>query len=241
MATIVGSFFHSHGGTTSLPPEQWVERRNARPIREDVPNEPLEVNVEKARRTHDGFRVLREKIAELETDALVVFSDDSDFISLYVAIRDERGVIGCYDEAPFLWVVTDREGSLSATIRQFFPLDQLHVVSAVSGSAGSGKAAADAKPTRSGEPGNPPKPAAADCTEIADRIIEEMPIGTFKSMDCQPIIKKHWPQHPMAKADGPSFGSGFLNNIWPILQKRGAKKSKPGRYEMTAEAKSASL
>lgn len=76
MATIVGTFFHSHGGTTSLPPEQWVERRNARPIREDVPNESLEVNVAKAERTHEGFRVLREKIAELRTDALVVFSDD---------------------------------------------------------------------------------------------------------------------------------------------------------------------
>ena len=76
MATLVGTFFHSHGGTTSLPPELWVERRNARPIRADVPNESLEVNAAKADRTHEGFRVLREKIAELETDVLVVFSDD---------------------------------------------------------------------------------------------------------------------------------------------------------------------
>ena len=76
MATLVGTFFHSHGGTTSLPPELWVERRNARPIRADVPNESLEVNTAKANRTHEGFRVLREKIAELETDVLVVFSDD---------------------------------------------------------------------------------------------------------------------------------------------------------------------
>ena len=76
MATLVGTFFHSHGGTTSLPPDLWVARRNARPIREDVPNESLEVNTEKALRTHEGFRVLREKIAELEADVLVVFSDD---------------------------------------------------------------------------------------------------------------------------------------------------------------------
>ena len=76
MATIVGTFFHSHGGTTSLPPELWVARRNARPIRDDVPNESLEVNTAKANRTHEGFRVLRERIAELEPDVLVIFSDD---------------------------------------------------------------------------------------------------------------------------------------------------------------------
>ena len=72
---------------------------------------------------------------------VVVFSDDSDFISLYVAIRDEPDVLVDHDEVPFLWVVTDREGSLSTTIRQFFPLDQLHVVPAGSspskGSCGS--------------------------------------------------------------------------------------------------------
>ena len=76
MATLVGTFFHSHGGTTSLPPDMWVSQRNARPIREDVPKESLEVNTAKAKRTHEGFRVLRERIAELKADVLVVFSDD---------------------------------------------------------------------------------------------------------------------------------------------------------------------
>ncbi|MCH8200081.1 MAG: hypothetical protein IIA54_08475 [Chloroflexi bacterium] len=76
MATLVGTFFHSHGGTTSLPPDLWRERRLARPIRTDVPIEDDEANAKKAERTHEGFRVLREKVAELETDVLVVFSDD---------------------------------------------------------------------------------------------------------------------------------------------------------------------
>ena len=76
MATLVGTFFHSHGGTTSLPGELWGQRRLHRPIREDVPIEDEETNVAKAVRTHEGFRVLREKIAELKTDVLVVFSDD---------------------------------------------------------------------------------------------------------------------------------------------------------------------
>ena len=76
MAKLVGSFFHSHGGTTSLPGELWRERRLTRPIRPDVPIEDDETNIAKAERTHEGFRVLREKIAELDTDLLIVFSDD---------------------------------------------------------------------------------------------------------------------------------------------------------------------
>ena len=76
MAKLVGSFFHSHGGTTSLPGELWRQRRLSRPIRADVPIEDDETNIAKAKRTHESFRVLREKVAELETDVLVVFSDD---------------------------------------------------------------------------------------------------------------------------------------------------------------------
>ena len=76
MAKLVGTFFHSHGGTTSMPGELWRERRLTRPIRADVPIEDDETNIQKAERTHEGFRVLREKIAELQTDVLIVFSDD---------------------------------------------------------------------------------------------------------------------------------------------------------------------
>src|SRR5688572_30029631 len=76
MATLVGTFYHSHGGTTSMPGELWRERRLSRPIREDVPIESDEVNLKKAERTQEGFRILREKIAELKTDVLICFSDD---------------------------------------------------------------------------------------------------------------------------------------------------------------------
>src|SRR5213592_222479 len=76
MAKLVGTFYHSHGGTTSMPGELWRERRLTRPIREDVPIESDEENIAKANRVHEGFRVLREKIAELKTDVLICFSDD---------------------------------------------------------------------------------------------------------------------------------------------------------------------
>ena len=169
---------------------------------------------------------------------VVVFSDDSDFISLYVAIRDEPDVLVGHGEVPFLWVVTDREGSLSTTIRQFFPLDQLHVVSAGSSST---KAVAEAKSTRSGKSGKSSNPAEITWSEMAERIRQEIPVGGFKSTDCQAVIKKHWPEHALAKAGGASIGSDFKNNIWPVLQTYGVKISEPGkapiRYEMTAEAK----
>ncbi len=76
MAKLVGTFFHSHGGTTSMPGELWRQRRLDRPIRDDVPIEDDETNIKKAARTHEGFRVLREKLAEARPDVLIVFSDD---------------------------------------------------------------------------------------------------------------------------------------------------------------------
>jgi 3-O-methylgallate 3,4-dioxygenase len=76
MAKLVGTFFHSHGGTTSMPGELWRQRRLGRPIRDDVPVEDDATNIQKAARTHEGFRVLREKLAEVRPDVLIVFSDD---------------------------------------------------------------------------------------------------------------------------------------------------------------------
>ena len=76
MATLVGSFFHSHGGTTDTPGELWRELRLGRPVREDVPIEDDETNIRKATRLHECFAILRDKVAELKTDVMVVFSDD---------------------------------------------------------------------------------------------------------------------------------------------------------------------
>ena len=169
---------------------------------------------------------------------VAIFSDDSDFISLYVAIRDEPDVLMDDGEVPFLWVVIDRQGSLSTTIRQFFPLDQLHVVATRTNSA---RRVAGSKSSLPSGSENSPTLAETIWTEMADQIVKDIPIGAFKSTDCQVVIKKHWPQHPMAKAGGASFGSEFKNNIWPVLQMRGVKISDPGkapiRYEMTADAK----
>ena len=169
---------------------------------------------------------------------VVVFSDDSDFISLYTAVRNELGISPGDGKAPFLWVVTDREGSLSATVRQFFPQELLHVVEA-GPKQPKNRQVSKASPERTSETRS--SSIKGNWTEMADSVISDIPLGPFKSTDCLPIIKKHWPKHTLAKAGGAEFGTQFKNNIWPILEDRGVRIENPGtkpiKYEMTAEAK----
>ena len=169
---------------------------------------------------------------------VAVFSDDSDFISLYVAIRDEPTIPSPEGKPPFLWIVTDRAGSLSSTVKHFFPLDQLHVVGAAKVSPHK---VATPAPEKHTEGPHVPTPAGLLWPEMAQAVIEDIPIGPFKSSDCQPVIKKRWPDHPLAKAGGPAFGTEFKSKIWPLLQDRDVTIRNPGkkpiRYEMTPEAK----
>ena len=165
---------------------------------------------------------------------VVVLSDDSDFISLYVSIRDEMYRSQWQTtRVPFLWVVTDRDNSVSRTVRQYFPPEQLHVLS--SEDIGLSPANEVEALLPNAERG-PSLGDAPNWEEIAQAIIEQMPIGKFKSTDCQGIIRKFWPQHPMSAAAGPAFGIEFQKNVWPILQKMGVQIANPGkkpiRYEI---------
>ena len=160
---------------------------------------------------------------------IAVLSDDSDFISLYAAIRDEPHIVSSNGDAPFLWVVTDREGSLSATVKRFFPSEEMHVVT-IGSTVGTVVAEAALK-----EPGNP------TWNEIAMAVVEDIPLGPFKSTDCKSIIAQRWPNHPMVSAAGAAFGIDFKNNVWPRLERVGVKIGNPGnkpiKYEMTPKAK----
>ena len=157
---------------------------------------------------------------------IAVFSDDSDFISLYAAVRDEVEISPSADKVPFLWIVTDRKGSLSATVKQFFPSSALHVVSMECTNV---------------QPNVTLESATSHWTEMAKAVVEDIPVGPFKSTDCQPVIKERWPDHPVASTGGSPFGIEFKNNIWPILQSFGVTIKNPGKkpiqYEMSAEAK----
>ena len=76
---------------------------------------------------------------------------------------------------------------------------------------------------------------------MAQSVLRDIPVGPFKSTDCQPVIERHWPNHSLARAGGSPFGIEFRNNIWPVLENSGVKIRNPGKkpvqYEMTPEAK----
>ncbi len=160
---------------------------------------------------------------------VVVLSDDSDFISLYAAIRDEPEIESLIGNVPFLWVVTDRESSLSATVKQFFPPEKMHVVS-TKATAGTVAPKAVLK-----------EPAKSIWGEMAVAVVEAIPVGPFKSTDCKSIIAQRWPSHSMANAESAAFGTDFKNNIWPSLERMGVEIGNPGnkpiKYEMTPKAK----
>ena len=75
---------------------------------------------------------------------------------------------------------------------------------------------------------------------IAIQLIRDMPVGKFKSTDCQDIIRSHFDGHALAAADGPAFGIAFRRDLLPFMEKRGVKElpnQRPRQYEMTIEAK----
>lgn len=171
---------------------------------------------------------------------VVVVSDDSDFIALYSKIRDERVARGHQPgDVPFLWVVTDRPRTRSLFMQEFFPNSHVHTVPFPK--------AAQNEPEK--VEGNLPQEVKASPTpknakaleDMAQAIIREVPVGKFKSSDCQKIIKSQWPKHALAKASGQNFGVEFRKELWPILQASGAlepnSNRQPRRYEMTPQAK----
>lgn len=75
---------------------------------------------------------------------------------------------------------------------------------------------------------------------IALQLIRDMPVGKFKSTDCQQIIRSTFPNHQLASADGPAFGIIFRRDLLPYMEKRGVNElgnQRPRQYEMTLEAK----
>ena len=170
---------------------------------------------------------------------VAVVSDDSDFISLYAKLRDEQGRIGyAPGNVPFLWVLTDRSKTRSSTIKDYFPNEHIHVVSFSS----------RASPVSEKIEANIPKeaPTAKKNTgslleDMAQAIIDQIPIGKFKSTDGQRVIKSRWPDHELATCSEQNFGVEFRKDLWPVLEKHGASEpnsnKQPRRYEMTQAAK----
>lgn len=76
--------------------------------------------------------------------------------------------------------------------------------------------------------------------QIAETIMEKIPIGGFSARDTRQIIRKHWPDHQLGYANPSQLGNEFSERIWPILERYGVTKKKghkSGQYEMTNKAK----
>ncbi len=156
------------------------------------------------------------------TQFVAVMSDDSDFMPLYAKLKDLGGT-----RVPFLWVMTDRTTTKASTIANFFPNDHIHEVQMPAAS------------TRPSVASNEHEDDSKLRDEMADLIVQQIPVGPFRSVDCHRIVKSRWPDHRIASMQGPKFGMEFANKLWPILKERGVKqlRTKPRKYEMTSEAK----
>ena len=189
---------------------------------------------------------------------VAVVSDDSDFIALFAKLGEEaERDPDSNGRVPFLWVFTDRMDTKSMLLEEFFPRDYIHVVDlskplneepeseneSQSGDQNGSNPEEDEKDEPAPVAERPEPMSRADLSEqIALQLIREMPVGKFKSTDCQMTIHTKFPAHPLAKADGPAFGQLFRRDILPLLQRRGVRElgnQRPRQYEMTHEAKRA--
>ena len=171
---------------------------------------------------------------------VAVFSNDSDYISLYASMREQMIGAGEGSNVPFLWVVTNGGGTLSPTAEQFFPDEKLHMVNP-NGDAADASASDNGYVSAEIE-GPPVISGSVTYQDIARAIIQDIPVGSFKSTDCQDVIRRRWPGHEFVSLEGPQLGQAFKEHIWPMLRVWGVRMTNPSnqsvRYEMTDSAKS---
>jgi len=118
---------------------------------------------------------------------IAILSDDSDFASLYLKIKHELRIEE-NQKLPFMWFITDRTDTRSPTLIDFFPTEYLHTINC----------APIQEPRSKRKRGRTKKDTSTSQEEqIAIKLIENIPIGTFKSADCKKIIKAHFPTHAL--------------------------------------------
>ena len=194
---------------------------------------------------------------------VAVVSDDSDFISVYAKVAEEFSIVKKItheDPVPFLWVLTDRIDTKSTLLQEFFPPRYIHVVDRYAvwdddefdDDYDQEEPAPDddvededqVSAEELSANGDRPRPSVHRDLSVTERIalqlIRDMPVGKFKSTDCQQIIRTNFPGHQLAAADGPAFGVIFRRDLLPFMEKRGVLEignQKPRQYEMTLDAK----
>jgi hypothetical protein len=165
-----------------------------------------------------------------KTTYAAILSDDSDFATLFIKISKEVPRLDS-GKFPFIWFMTDRPNTRSPILDEFIPADYVRtVICSVKKSVISHR---KNKLT--------PEHKENQDVLIAQTIVQNIPIGNFKSTDCVKLIRQYFPKHSLAKLDSASFGTQFVKTLWPILEGYGVQVTntsrRPRRYEMTEEAK----
>jgi hypothetical protein len=182
------------------------------------------------------------------TQHIAIMSDDSDYATLFAAIKQETNSTG-NQKVPFKWFMTNRSDTRSPMLTDFFPAEYIQTIACALPTAISRepdhKLATPAPKQHSPSALKTKKPSSesnsSEAEAIAKAIIKNTQIGPFKSSDCKKIIAKDFPKHVLAKTNSAAFGTQFASDIWPILEKYGVQlpnpNKKPRKYEMTQEAK----
>ncbi len=164
------------------------------------------------------------------TRHIAVMSDDSDFAYLFAAVKQELDLTE-NPEVLFKWFMTNRSDTRSQMLIDFFPSKLIHTVILEAPNITLIETEKDS--SYNGH--------SSEEEMIARAIIENTPIGLFKSADGRTIIARFFPKHHWGKADNATFGTQFSKVLWPILERYGVRLSNPGKkprkYEMTEEAK----
>ena len=179
-------------------------------------------------------------VCDLMTDSvqhIVVVSDDSDFAALFGKVR-ELGRQAHSGETPFLWIMTNRDHTRSQVVESFFPNIYIRKIDI------DPRTSEDDNPTQS-DAGRSAQLIPSDSVdgnpsnnEVAMAIIQDIPVGQFRSTECHPIIKEYWPSCDLATLDSAQFGQQLIAHILPILKKYGVTRNPTSRqYEMTENAK----
>ena len=174
-----------------------------------------------------------------EINFVVVVSNDSDFISLYSKLNERKDKQPDYFQgrAPFLWVLAEGSKNYSREIQEYLLQAYVHFAST---SKAVGNSPQKEVRDKAGDAGDSSKGISLTSEDLAKVIIQKRPDKQpFGIIVCQKIIKKEFPEHPLARASKVAFERDFLKEVGPSLEGHGVDVTSrnPTQYKMTQEAK----
>lgn len=170
---------------------------------------------------------------------VAVVSNDSDFAALFAKIRELAGADRA--QSPFLWITVGNGGGISVDMQRFVAGDLRWAIDEPAGAPPAKPKVARAQRSKGGTSKPSGGKSEGNNDAIADRLVAQLPVGTFKAQQAMEVIKRHWPRHGAAKSTQ-RCGNFLASELWPFLKARGVKQvrqSSPRTYELPKAAKSA--